>query len=156
MDIDKTLLQESFKNGNYEYFFSQAKKITDFVLIRSFGIYDEEIRSDINQECLENLWKKILAKKVDPSKDLMSFIWANSSFRVREINRKENRRNRIAPMLSYDDEDAEWMKVFSGYMYNPEIQFFLNEAKAEFEKLQEEQEKNKKPKKTRNKLVEMV
>lgn len=153
MDIDKSLLQESFKNGNYEYFFNQAKKITDFVLIRSFGIYDEETRSDMSQECLENLWKKILSKKVDPTKDLMSFIWANSSFRIREIRRKENRRNGIAPMMSYDDEDAEWMKMFSGYTYNPEVAFFYKQMKEELEKQQEEAEKNKKPRKTRKKVV---
>ena len=156
MDIDKSLLQKSFKEGNYEYFFSQAKKITDFVLIRSFGVYDEEIRNDMSQECLENLWKKIQAKKVDPSKDLMSFIWANSSFRIREIRRKENRRNSIAPMMAYDDETSEWMKVFSGYMYNPEIHFFYNEMKEDLARQQEEAEKNKKPRKTRKKVADIV
>ena len=91
MNIDKSLLQESFVNKDYDYFFKEAKKITDFVLIRLFDVYDEELRNDMSQECLENLWKKVLSQKIDPSKDLMSFIWANSSFRIREIFRKENR-----------------------------------------------------------------
>lgn len=138
MNVDKILLKDSYLNGNFDYFFKQAKEITDFVLVRKFSIYDEDIRMDMSQECLENLWKKILANKIDPSKDLMAFIWKNSDFRIREILRKQKKRDEKAPMLAYDDDDAEWMKVFNGYVYNPELIAVYNEMVEEAEKLENE------------------
>lgn len=129
MDIDKSELRECFIGENFETFFLRAKEIADFVLVREFSVYDEERRSDMNQECMENLWKKILAGKVDPSKDLMAFIWTNSRFRILEILRKERNREKKAPMLEYDNENAEWMKVFGGYVYNPELLAIYNEMK---------------------------
>lgn len=146
MDIDKALLKDSYLSGNFDYFFKQAKEITDFVLLRKFSIFDKERREDINQECLENLWKKILANKIDPSKDLMAFIWKNSDFRIREILRKENNRRRIAPMLDYDDETSEWMKVFGGYVYNPELLAIYREMMEEEKKIEEILPKRRKKK----------
>jgi DNA-directed RNA polymerase specialized sigma24 family protein len=120
MDVNKELLKESFLKKDFNTFFKEARTIADFVAVRKFGIFNDEERHDINQECLENLWIKITANKVDSTKDLFAFIWKNSEFKIMEIKRKENRREKIAPMYSYDEEDAEWMKMFSGYKYNPE------------------------------------
>jgi hypothetical protein len=130
VNIDKAELKEFFITEEYDSFFSKAKEIADFVLVREFSIYNEEIRNDMSQECMENLWKKILANKVDPTKDLMAFIWQNSRFRILEILRKERNRNKKAPMLEYDAENAEWMKVFGGYVYNPELLAIYNEMVA--------------------------
>jgi hypothetical protein len=151
MNIDKTLLKDSFLKGDFNYFFKQAKEITDFVLLRKFSIYNDELRMDMSQECMENLWKKILANKVDPSRDLMAFIWQNSDFRIREILRKQKKRDEKAPMLDYDDDDAEWMKVFNGYVYNPELIVVYNEMVEEAEKL--ESENKTKTKKRRTKKI---
>lgn len=129
MDIDKAELQEFFVAKEFDSFFSRAKEIADFVLIREFSIYNEEIRRDMNQECMENLWKKILADKVDPTKNLMAFIWQNSRFRILEILRKERNRERIAPMMEYDRENAEWMRIFGGHVYNPELIAIYREMK---------------------------
>lgn len=127
MEIDKVQLKEFFLDKKFDSFFIKAKEIADFVLVREFSIYDEDVRNDMSQECMENLWKKILANKVDPSKDLMAFIWKNSRFRILEILRKEKNRYKKAPMLEYDAENAEWMKVFEGYLYNPELLAIYNE-----------------------------
>ena len=154
MDVNKELLKESFLKKDFNTFFKEARTIADFVAVRKFGIFNDEERYDINQECLENLWIKITANKVDSTKDLFAFIWKNSEFKIMEIKRKENRREKIAPMYSYDEEDAEWMKMFSGYKYNPE------NIVVERETLEENKELlnslMNKPKKRRVKKVEVV
>lgn len=113
MNIDKEKLSEKFKQQDWDYVFRQAKIITDFLLIQSFKIYDIERREDMSQECLENLQKKILQKKVDSDKNLFAFIWKNSYFRVLEILRKENNRHRIAKFIPYDTlEDTSISNYF--------------------------------------------
>ena len=47
--------------------------------------------------------KKIEQGKVDGSKNLMSFVWQNSTYRILEMFRKENNRNRIARFISYEE-----------------------------------------------------
>ena len=103
MDIDREKLSKKFKEKDYNYFFEQAKIITNFLLIQNFKIYNKEIREDISQECLENLWKKVLKGKINPDQNLFAFIWKNSQFRTLEIFRKEKNRNRIAKFSNYDD-----------------------------------------------------
>ena len=110
LDINKETLNRKYNEGDMEYFFDKAEKITDFLLTRTYKIYDTDKRADMVQECLENLWKKIQQGKVDGSKNLMSFIWQNSKWRILEILRKENNRNRIAPFISYDCEEMEFLK----------------------------------------------
>lgn len=105
MNIDKEKLAERFKQQDWNYVFKQAKIISDFLLIQSFKIYDKERREDMSQECLENFHKKIQQNKVDPDKNLFAFIWKNSRFRVLEILRKENNRNRIAKFIPYNTLD---------------------------------------------------
>lgn len=117
LDINKDILNEKFNEGDMEYFFDKAGKIADFVLTKNYKIYDTEKRADMKQECLENLWKKVQQGKVDGSKNLMSFVWQNSVFRIKEILRKEQNRNRIAPFISYDNEELEYMKGIGSAKY---------------------------------------
>ena len=124
MNIDKEKLSNKFKLQDWDYVFKQAKIITDFLLIQSFKIYDTERREDMSQECLENFQKKILQNKVDPDKNLFAFIWKNSRFRVLEILRKENNRNRIANFIPYDtivDSTSDYFDAISknGNKYVP-------------------------------------
>ena len=117
LDIDKKALNDRYNDGDMNYFFDKANKITDFVLTRTYKVYDDEKRADMTQECLENLWKKVQQGKVDGSKNLMSFIWQNSTFRIKEILRKEQNRNRIAPFISYDNEEYEFLKGVDSAKY---------------------------------------
>lgn len=121
MNIDKQILSEKFKKKDYDFFFKEAREITNFLLIRKYSVFDEEKRNDMTQECLENLWKKVIQEKINPDFNLMSFIWQNSTFKIGEIFRKENRRNRIAKFISIDEEKNEWTNKSSGNRYNPEL-----------------------------------
>lgn len=105
MDINKDLLIKKFEEGDLNYVFSQALIISDFVISDTFKIYDPDIKQDMQQECMENLWKKIIQGKVKKNKNLFAFIWKNSQFRILEILRKENNRRRIAQFSSYDEID---------------------------------------------------
>lgn len=107
MDINKKLLTEKFDEGDLETFFKEAMKIADFVIVDKFKIYDPDTKQDMLQECMENLWKKILQGKVDSTKNLFAFIWRNSQFRILEILRKEKRRKEIAHFTTYDDIAGE-------------------------------------------------
>ena len=111
MDIDKDKLSLKFKEGDWTYVFKDAQDISEFLVVSKFGIYDREVKNDMVQECLENFYKKILAKKVDPNKNLFAFIWANSRFRILEMLRKENNRSKIATFISY-----QAMEGFSNYI----------------------------------------
>jgi DNA-directed RNA polymerase specialized sigma24 family protein len=111
LDVDKEKLNKSFNEGDMTYFFSEAHRITDFVLSRNYKVFDEEKREDMTQECLMNLWKKIQQGKVDGSKNLMSFIWQNSTYRILEIFRKENNRNRIAKFISLDAQEGDYLEL---------------------------------------------
>ena len=63
------------------------------------------------QECCLNLYKKVLEGKIDVNKNVFSFVWANSDFRIREILRKERKRNTIANFVSYDNiVEKVWSK----------------------------------------------
>lgn len=103
MDIDKKELSLKFKEGDWDYVFKEAQIIADFILVSKFKVYDQDIRSDMTQDCLENLYKKILANKVNPDKNLFAFIWTNSRLRILEILRKEKNRKRIAKFTSYQN-----------------------------------------------------
>lgn len=103
LGIDKDNLNKKYNNGDMNYFFKEAEKITDFILSRNYKVYDLDKRADMTQECLLNLWKKVEQGKVDGTKNLMSFIWQNSTYRILEMFRKENNRNRIARFVSYEE-----------------------------------------------------
>jgi len=110
LDIDKIELNQKYNEGDMNYFFDKANKITDFLLSRNYKIIDPEKRADMAQECMLNLWKKIEQGKVDGSKNLMSFVWQNSTFRILEIFRKENNRNRIAQFVSLDAQENDFLE----------------------------------------------
>jgi DNA-directed RNA polymerase specialized sigma24 family protein len=118
LDVNKEELRKKYKEGDMNYFFSEARKITDFVLTKNYKMYDREKREDMIQECMENLWKKVIQNKIDPEKNLMSFIWQNSVFRIKEILRKESNRNRIAKMLPYDAEEMEFLRGLESEKYS--------------------------------------
>ncbi len=103
MNIDKQKLKEMYQKGDMNYVFRQAHIISDFLLTRYFKIYDYEDRADLVQECLENFLKKIQQQKVDPNNNIFSFIWANSSFTVRERLRKQRKRESIVKFYSLDE-----------------------------------------------------
>lgn len=113
LDINKTELNEKYNKGDMNYFFKEADRITDFILSRNYKVFDPEKRADMTQECMLNLWKKIEEGKVDGSKNLMSFIWQNSTFRILEIFRKENNRNRIAQFVSLDAQEGDYLEMES-------------------------------------------
>jgi DNA-directed RNA polymerase specialized sigma24 family protein len=103
MKIDKDELKQKYKEKNWDYVFKQAQIISNFLLIQKYKIYDENERQDMVQECLENLYKKVLRNKIDPNNNVFSFIWTNSNLRILEILRKERNRKRIATFMPYDD-----------------------------------------------------
>lgn len=103
MNVDKQKLREMYQKGNMDYVFRQAHCISDFLLTRYFKIYDYEDRMDLVQECLENFLKKIRQNKVDANNNIFSFIWANSSFTIRERLRKKNKREQIVKFYSLDE-----------------------------------------------------
>lgn len=112
MDIDKDNLIELYAKGDMNAFFKEAEKISSFLIVHQFKIYDKDVVEDMTQECLENLWKKIVQGKVDGSKNLFAFVWRNSSFRILEILRKETNRRKKAQFFEYDEID----KGFSDYV----------------------------------------
>jgi len=113
LDIDKEELNQRYNEGDMNYFFDKASKITDFLLSRNYKVFDADKRADMAQECMLNLWKKIEQGKVDGSKNLMSFVWQNSTFRILEIFRKENNRNRIAQFVSLDAQQNDMLELES-------------------------------------------
>lgn len=110
LDIDKDELNKKYNDGDMSYFFDKASQITDFLLTRKYSVFDSEKRADMAQECMLNLWKKVEEGKVDGSKNLMSFVWQNSTFRILEIFRKENNRNRIAQFVSLDAQENDFLE----------------------------------------------
>ena len=101
--VDKIKLTQKFIQKDWNYVFDVAYKISDFLLSQKYKISCEEIRQDMAQECCLNLYKKVLEGKIDVNKNVFSFVWANSDFRIREILRKEKKRNAIANFVSYDN-----------------------------------------------------
>lgn len=129
MDVDKKQLAEFYRKGDFTNFFIEAKKITEYVLMRNFYVYDYHMREEMLQECLENLWKKIVQGKVDPNKNLMSFIWTNSYRRIQEIFRKEYRRSQKVKFVSYEYSDLYDQASFASYRYmDPEVASALLEG----------------------------
>jgi hypothetical protein len=110
LDIDKEELKVRYNKGDWEYVFDKLYKIAEFILVRNYKIYNPEIVEDMKQECAENFFKKIEQGKVDGNNNIFSFIWKNSTFRILEILRKENNRNKIAYFLPYDLVDFEVYK----------------------------------------------
>lgn len=112
MDIDKDKIIKFYQEGDMNSFFKEAEKISSFLIMHNFKIYDRDVVEDMTQECLENLWKKIIQGKVDGSRNLFAFVWRNSSFRILEILRKEKNRRKKAQFFEYDEIE----KGFSDYV----------------------------------------
>jgi len=110
LDIDKEELRLRFVKEDWEYVFDKVYRISEFILMRNYKIYNPEIVEDMKQECAENFLKKITQGKVDGTKNIFSFIWKNSTFRILEILRKEGNRRKIAYFLPYDAVDFEVYK----------------------------------------------
>ena len=102
LNINKEELSVRYKDGDMDYFFTEASKIINYVISKDFNI-QKDVEPDVAQECLLNLWKKVLDNKIMPERNLMSFIWTNTKFRVKEILRKESNRNRIAQIVYLED-----------------------------------------------------
>jgi len=117
LNIDKEKLKASYLEGNLEYFFEQAYKITDFLLSSKYSVKDKDKRADEVQDCMLNLLTKHQKGKIDKdSTNMMAFIWSNSNFRKLEMLKTEKRRNKIAPMISYDiEENIHFLSIGSRY-----------------------------------------
>ena len=107
LDIDKEELKSRFVREDWEYVFDKVYKIAEFILIKNYNIYNPELLADMKQECAENFYKKIDQGKVDGTKNIFSFIWKNSTFRILEILRKEGNRKKIAYFMPFDMVDFE-------------------------------------------------
>lgn len=121
LNINKEELKKKFKEEDWEYVFDKAGRISDFIIFQKFGIYDQYAREDLKQECLINFWSKIQAGKCDPERNLFSFIWQNSTFRILEVLRKENHRRRIARFVSFEAEDYITFQKEIGKKYVPQL-----------------------------------
>ena len=102
LEIDKNELNQKFRDKDWNYVFDVAYRISDYLLYQQYRIFDDELRADMAQECCLNLLKKVRQNKVDENKNIFSFIWKNSSYRILEILRKERHRKEIATFVSYD------------------------------------------------------
>jgi len=107
LNINKEELKKKFIEKDWDYVFDKVYKISFFLLSNKFRIYDYDKKIDMGQECVLNFYMKIQQGKVDPNNNVFSFIWKNSTFRILEILRKENNRNRIARFIPYDSIDFE-------------------------------------------------
>jgi hypothetical protein len=107
LDIDKEELKSRFVREDWEYVFDKVYKIAEFILIKNYNVYNPELLADMKQECAENFYKKIDQGKVDGTKNIFSFIWKNSTFRILEILRKEGNRKKIAYFMPFDMVDFE-------------------------------------------------
>lgn len=125
LNIDKKELNNKYNSGDMSYFFKDAEKITSYLIVNKFFVKDQDEQQDMIQECLLNLWKKVEQGKVDGSKNLMSFIWQNSKFRVLEILRKQRNRDRIAKFISLDAQDYDQL----------ELESVIKKMEVEYEKL---------------------
>lgn len=108
MNVNKELLNQKLKEGDYEYVFLEGGKIVDFLLVKNYKILDTEKREDYKQECLLNFYKKIIDGKVDVNRNIFSFIWKNSNWRILELLRKERKRNnkvKFHNLETYEDLD---------------------------------------------------
>jgi hypothetical protein len=116
MNIEKSKLKKAFEENDWNFVFDKAYEITDYLLTSEFKIFDEEKREVIRQECIENLWKKIVKGKCDPNQNLFSFFWINARFRILEILRKEKGRKRIATFLPFDTcgDSIDGVKYING------------------------------------------
>lgn len=110
LDIDKEELKNRFVKKDWNYVFDKVYKISEYLLIKEYNIYNPEILADMKQECAENFLKKINQGKVDETRNIFSFIWKNSTFRILELLRKEGNRKRIAYFMSFDLVDFEVYK----------------------------------------------
>lgn len=117
MDIDKDKMALKFSEGDMEYFFREAEKISSFLIVNNFKIYNREVAEDMKQECLENLWKKVSQGKVRKNNNLFAFVWKNSTFRILEILRKEKNRKNKVQFFEYDELEKGYFEneaEFSG------------------------------------------
>ena len=110
LNINKAELETKFIENDWEYVFDKAYQICSFLISQKFKITDSDMREDMIQECIENLWKKILDGKVEENRNMFSFIWKNSTYRILEILRKDTNRKRIALFVPYDTNDFEIYK----------------------------------------------
>ena len=110
LDIDKEELKTKFQQEDWNYVFDKVYRISEFIIMRNFRIYNLDVVDDIKQECAENFLKKIESNKINPEQNVFSFIWKNSTFRILEILRKENNRKKIAYFLPFDLVDYEVYK----------------------------------------------
>lgn len=121
LNVNKEELKRKFKEKDWEYVFDKAGRISDFIIFQKFKIHDQCAREDLRQECLINLWNKVQAGKCDPERNLFSFIWQNSTFRILEVLRKENHRKKIVRFVPFEAEDYITFQRKIGKKYVPQL-----------------------------------
>lgn len=102
MDIDKEELAKQLEKGNLDYVFVQAYQIASFVIYAKFNIADEEYANDLLQDCMADLLKKVIRKKIDTSKNVFAFIWANSRLTILDNMRRKRNRAKIVKFVSIE------------------------------------------------------
>ena len=85
-------------SGEKKYLKDFAGKI---VMLNFWATWCPPCRSEMPS--IENFYKKIVQNKVDANNNIFSFIWANSSFTVRERLRKQRKRESIVKFYSLDE-----------------------------------------------------
>jgi len=117
LDINKEELRQRFVKKDWNYVISDLYKVCDFLLSTKFNTIGLD-SEDIKQECAENFYKKVVADKVDGNKNIFSFIWQNSSFRILEIIRKHSNRYKKVQFVSLNSVDVyrekpEWYEIYA-------------------------------------------
>lgn len=111
LDIDKEEFNNKFIEEDWNYVFKKTKEIVNFILETKYKMVMQDKKEDIIQECLESLWKKIVDKKITNSKNLFSYAWKSSNYRIMEILRKKRTRNDKLKYIDILDENIEYMEI---------------------------------------------
>ena len=104
MTIDKKELNEKFAENDWNYVFNKAYEISKFVIVRNFNILDGDSKEELAQRCVTDLWEKIIKNKHKKyKKNMFSFIYNNSNFKVKDILKSVNNRNKIAQFVTLEE-----------------------------------------------------
>ena len=111
MDIDKAELQARFIKGDTNYLLKKTYDIAAFIVNNSqSGIFiqDRDYREDMIQECVSHFYFNLTKSKIDPNKNIFSFIWISSKRKILEHLRTKVRRTKIRNFESLDFQLEEF------------------------------------------------
>ena len=110
MKINKKELTEKFLvEKDFDYVIKKAQEITKFLLTKNYKIIDQDLLNDLTQTCLTDLWEKILKGKHEKyTKNIFSFIWQNSNYKIKDVMKGVTRRNGIVKFISTDEFEMDF------------------------------------------------